>query len=112
YVKSFPDGKTVRQITFGGADWPDWSPDSSNVYCRKQGVLYKVPISPEDGSDTARPTVIYTGRFGQPAYHMSDYAVDPEGKIVLIEPSERGAIASHLNVVLNWFEIVAKKKPQ
>ena len=72
---------------------------------------HRPPIT-YSGISLPRPTTVYSGRFGQADYHMSDYAVAPDGKLLLIEPSERGAIASHLNVVLNWHEIVTKKKLQ
>lgn len=109
YVRSFPDGQTTRQLTFGGADWPEWSPDGSTLYYRRQGMLWSVPISTTEGTTTGKPTLVYSGRFGQADYHMSDYAVAPDGRILLIEPSEKGPVVSHLNVVLNWHQLVAPR---
>jgi Tol biopolymer transport system component len=109
YVKSFPDGQQTRQITFGGGDWPEWAPDGKLLYYRHKGALNSIPISPTDGNPAGRAAVIYTGRFGQADFEMPDYTVAPDGKVLLIELSDRGPTVSSMNVVLNWYETVGPK---
>jgi Tol biopolymer transport system component len=111
YVRSFPGGQQTRQITFGGGDWPEWAPDGKMLYYRQKGVLYSVPLSPTDGTPTGRPVPVYTGRFGQSDYEMTDYTVAPDGRVLIIELSDKGPTVASMNVVLNWHEIVARRGP-
>jgi serine/threonine protein kinase/dipeptidyl aminopeptidase/acylaminoacyl peptidase len=106
YVKSFPDGQQTRQITFGGGDWPEWAPDGKLLYYRHKDTLYSIPLSANDGNPAGRASVVYTGRFGQSDYEMPDYTVAPDGRVLLIELSERGPSVSSMNVVLNWYEVL------
>jgi dipeptidyl aminopeptidase/acylaminoacyl peptidase len=110
YIRSFPDGKVTKQVTYGGGDVPDWSPDSSLLYFRKSGILYSIPISPLDGTPGSKATVVYSKRFGQADFHMTDFAISPTGGILLIEPSERAPTVRHLNVILNWHRLVEPKR--
>jgi hypothetical protein len=109
YIRSFPDGKATKQVTTEGGDVPDWSPDGSLVYFRNKGILYGVSISP-DGTPAAKPAIVYARRFGQADYHMTDYAISPRGRILLIEPSEHGPTVQHVNMILNWHELVAPSR--
>jgi Tol biopolymer transport system component len=111
YIRSFPDGKVTKQVTYGGGDVPDWSPDGKTLYFRQKGILYSVPISPADGTPGSKPAIVYSKRFGQADYHMTDYAISPGGRILLIEPSEQGPTVRNVNVVLNWHQLVAPGKP-
>jgi serine/threonine protein kinase/Tol biopolymer transport system component len=107
YLRSFPDGQQTRQITFGGGDWPEWAPDGKLLYYRQKGTLCSIPVSPVDGTPAGRASVVYASRFGQADYEMTDYTVAPDGRIMLIELSDKGPKVSSLNVVLNWHELVA-----
>ena len=53
YVRTFPGGQLNLQVTFGGGDWPQWSPAGDRLYFRNKGKLYSVPFSPDDGPPAA-----------------------------------------------------------
>jgi hypothetical protein len=106
YIRSFPDGSQTRQITFEGGDWGVWSPDGSKLYFRRHRQLWAVSISPADGSVIGRPSLVYEKRFGQSDFDLPDYTIAPDGRILLIEPSERGPTVDRIEVIANWQQIL------
>ncbi|HTL31022.1 MAG TPA: protein kinase [Tepidisphaeraceae bacterium] len=107
-MQRFPDGAQLHQVTTGGGDWPLFSPDGSTLYYRQAGKLMAVQISNENGMPIDRPTVLYDRDFGQSDVDLGDYTVAPDGRLLLIEPSERGPKATQVNVMLNWYEPLLK----
>ncbi len=109
FLKSFPDGKTSRQVTVGGGDWPEWSPDGKTLYYRAKNRLYALPLDPDTGAPAARPAVVYDKPFGQCDFELNDYTIDPQGRLLIVEPSERGPKVHQINVVLNWWQALATR---
>lgn len=107
-LRRFPDGTVDKQVTPGGAEWPQWSPDGKTLYFRKQQKLWSAPISLEDGSVTGPPEVVYDRDFGQSDFQLGDYAVAPDGRILVVEPSESGPRVSNLHVVLHWYNALSR----
>jgi hypothetical protein len=113
HVRSFPDGKQTRQISFGGGDWPKWAPAPSagepalfTLYYRTPGALQSIQIDPRDGSTSDRPKQVYGRNFGQSDANLIDYEVAPDGRLLIIEPSERGPKVSEVRMVLNWHRLL------
>jgi Tol biopolymer transport system component len=102
YLRSFPDGLVQRQISMDGASEPNWSPDGTKLYYRSSDALYMAPVSPEDGQITGPATVVYHERFGQSDEDLLDYAVAPDGRLLLVAPSEKPTSVQHIVVLLNW----------
>ena len=50
--------------------------------------------------------LVYDKEFGQSDFDLADYTVAPDGRIILIEPSERGPKVDHINVILNWHRLL------
>jgi Tol biopolymer transport system component len=109
YVRRFPDGQLSQQVTFGGGDWPQWSPSGDRIYFRNKSKLYAVPFSPTEGASGKRPTLEYDHKFGQSDFDLPDYTVAPDGRLLLVEPSERAPTASEIKVLLNWPTLVRRK---
>jgi Tol biopolymer transport system component len=105
FARKFPDGET-RQLTVGGGDWPEWSPDGNKVYYRSEGKLHSVAINSQTAVALDRPTVAYEKPFGQGELEQSDYALDNKGRLLLIEPAENGYQARNVNLILNWWKLL------
>jgi len=106
-LRSYPSGTRTRQASTGGGDWPVWSPaEPGKLYFRAGGKLHAVTVDLADGSVIARPPPIYAGVFGQTAFDMPDYTAHPDGRLLLIEQSERGPSVSQINVILNWHRLM------
>src|SRR5690606_30662713 len=95
------DGLQQRQISFGGGAWPVFAPDGRSLYYRTSEGLMSVEIG-EDGRATTRPRVVYDKPFGQSDPLAYDYTVAPDGRILIVEPSERRPSVDHMRIINNW----------
>ena len=105
YLVSFPDGQTTRQVTFNGGASPAWSPNGQSLYFVAPEGLVSVNIK-SGGTVTGKPTVIYDRPFGQSDPIARDYAIAPDGRPLIVEPSERRPTVSHLRVITNWHRLL------
>jgi len=88
-------------------------PERKQVFREEEGGVARRDViahleTIENGMPIDRPIVVYDRDFGQSDVDLSDYTVAPDGRILLIETSERGAKATHVNVMLNWYEPLLK----
>jgi len=105
YIKAFPDG-AVRQVSTGsGGGEPEWTADGRKLYYRGKAGLYLAPIA-ANWADGSRPALVCRKPFGQCDADLSDYAVTPDGRLLVIEPSGRGATVAQATVVLNWHQLL------
>jgi Tol biopolymer transport system component len=100
YLVTCPDGQTTRQVTFGGGANPAWSPSGQTLYFVAPQGLVSVNIGSSGSID--KPTVVYDKPFGQSDPIARDYVIAPDGRPLIVEPSERRPTVSHLRVITNW----------
>ena len=105
YLVRYPDGQTTRQVTFGGGLNPAWSPNGKTLYYVAPQGLVSVSIA-SGGTVTDKPTVVYNKPFGQSDPIARDYAIAPDGRPLIVEPSERRPTVSHLRVITNWYRLL------
>ena len=105
YLVRYPDGQTTRQVTFGGGLNPAWSPNGKTLYYVAPQGLVSVSIA-SGGTVTDKPTVVYIKPFGQSDPIARDYAIAPDGRPLIVEPSERRPTVSHLRVITNWYRLL------
>jgi serine/threonine protein kinase/Tol biopolymer transport system component len=111
YIGSFPpSGKPPRQVSTGSGTRPEWTSDGRKLYYRSKGALYLAPIA-TNWTDGSRPAVVSRRRFGQSDADLSDYAVAPDGRLLVVEPLERATAATHIAVVLNWPKLLDAATP-
>ena len=105
YLAGFPAGEPTRQVSFGGGECPIWSPDGKTLYFIAAQQLVSVPITP-DGSISGGQAVVYGKPFGQSDPIARNYAIAPDGRPLIVEPSERRPTVLHLNVITDWYELL------
>jgi WD40 repeat protein len=113
WVRSFPDpGAPVRLSSEGGRD-PTWSPDGKELFYHNGSKLLSVSIeSASPDFRVAAPRVLFEGGF---AYDDTDaglrfYDVAPDGRFLMIDPSDAGSTAS-IVVVQSWDEELKRLLP-
>jgi hypothetical protein len=74
------------------------------LYYRSAGKIYAISLAP-DGSVGGRPQLVYDKPFGQGTYDAPDYTVCPDGRLLLVEPSERGPKVDQIHILLNWYDL-------
>lgn len=105
YLASLPDGAQRRQISVTGGTWPYFGRDATKLYYRAQGKLWIVGLS-ETGYVTGPPTVAYGKPFGQSDPLARDYTIAADGRVLLIEPSERRPVVRQIRFITNWFAML------
>ena len=135
YVRAFPSGSGIRQISEGGGDWPRWRGDSQELFYRQRGtgnipatinVEYSVAIS-ANGSElkVGQPEPVLRLFLLTPPHSVDylPYDVSPDGKRFLYlrldrrtnTPAATATIVETspdpplgLAVVLNWLSTLKK----
>jgi hypothetical protein len=88
-----------------GGSAPVWAPNSRDIYFLKGEQLATVSLDGE-GNPTGRDRVLFT----VPTYQglrveSSDYFdIMPDGQHFVFLMSQVSSVATHYNVVLNWFQ--------
>jgi len=107
YVEQFPDLGSKTQISTGGGQSPQWSPDGDEIFYRRPdtGALMAVQIGSEPTLTVAAPLLItdeYYARRGPYSFGFRMYDVFPDGERFLMFKETRAT--NHLiHVVLNAF---------
>jgi serine/threonine protein kinase/Tol biopolymer transport system component len=109
-VRAFPSGSPDRQISNSGGDSPEWSPRAARLIFRSGSSLLTVDINKDDGTAMGRSSIIYNRRFGQADFDLASYTTAPDGKLLLIEPSEKTVPVNQINVIVNWFARLKETK--
>jgi serine/threonine protein kinase/Tol biopolymer transport system component len=105
YLVTCPDGQTTRQVTFAGGASPAWSPNGKTLYFVVPQGLSSVSIT-SGGTVTSKATIVYDKPFGQSDPIARNYAIAPDGRPLIVEPSERRPTVSHLCVITNWYSLL------
>ena len=105
HVGAFPGGEPTRQVSFGGGESPMWSPDGTLLYFISNNALVSGPVS-ADGAISAAPKIVYDKPFGQSDPIATNYAIAPDGRVMIVEPSERRPTVTHLNVITDWYRLL------
>ena len=123
YVQRFPDLGERQQISTDGGIDPLWSPDGRALYYLGTGGgapddMRVVSIDPGPPFSVGRPDVLFSTvelLFRRPRGEGRYHDIAPDGQQFLIlsrqGASEAGAVASQIDVVLNWFEEVTERVP-
>ncbi|MGK2856560.1 MAG: protein kinase domain-containing protein [Thermoanaerobaculia bacterium] len=100
YVRSFPAGDRLLQLSTGGARTPRWSPTGSEVFFLAQDKVMSVPLSPRgDALEAGVPRVLFT----IPANAAGgSYEISPDGKRFLIPILTEGRKPNEIEVISRW----------
>ena len=106
YAMSFPDSASRRQITNGGGDHPIYSPDGKSLYYRSpSGTLMRFSLG-DNGMPSDKASVHYARPFGQSDPLARDFTVAPDGRVLVVEASERRVQTTHIRAVTRWYDLI------
>ncbi len=110
FVRSFPDGRTQRQISVTDGANNRWSRDGKEIFYVNRGGLFAVPIKTAQGSFEAGAPVEL---FRNPAFVELEtlYDAAPDGRrFLVVEPVEADKAASPaIHVVQNWTAMLSNR---
>lgn len=109
FVTTYPQPGARWQVSARGGQEAVWSPDSRELYFRRDTRMFAVPINPGANPPVGRATVLFEGRYlyepnnpGRPHY---DVALD--GRFLMIS-SEAGP-TDEVQIALNWTKYLASE---
>jgi serine/threonine-protein kinase len=108
FVASFPDMRSKRQVSSGGATEPRWSRNGRELYFVSGGRLMAAPVTPGPALQVGNPRPLFSVEGYRRARNHPQYDVAPDGRFVMIReaPVAPGAMYAE-----NWFtELLAKVK--
>ena len=111
YVQPFPGPGGKWQVSVSGGTEPVWSHDGSEIFYRVGDKMMAVRVA-HDGSFSAEsPRLLFEGRFVPTRRGEAAYDVSPDGRRFLMVQRDLQSVITHLNVVLNFSEELARLAP-
>jgi hypothetical protein len=105
WVRSFPDGKTARQISVDGGIEPRWC-RCGELFYRKGAVWLSTRISTQHELRWDPPHVAFQTDFiDTPG---TSYDVSPDGQRLLVVKRATPDIRNKLHVITNWYANLQK----
>jgi hypothetical protein len=111
FVDAFPALGSRRQISVDQGSEPRWSRDGRELFCRSRSRMVAVPVDMAHGLAPGKPVVLFDGPYIVDQLTGLDYDVAPDGRFLMIKPSEQEQAPPRLNVVLNWTEELKARVP-
>lgn len=102
WVRSFPDGDTVRQISVDGGIEPVWCRECDELFWRRGNQWFASAITLEPELSWEPPRKVFETDFVDTPGRSYDVSLD--GERLLVVKRTREPVRTKLHVVLNWFE--------
>jgi Tol biopolymer transport system component len=110
YVQPFPGPGGKWLISTGGGTEPVWNRNGRELFYRSGEKMMAVEIVSQPRFSPARPKVLFEKESPATYANLSNYDVLPDGKrFLMVQNSEQEA--THINVVLDWFEELKRRVP-
>lgn len=112
YIQPFPGPGPRRQVTVDGGTQPVWRGDGRELFYVRGRSIYALTVG-APGTFVGKPALLFQGQYFTGARGIADYDATPDGlRFVMVKPSEEELVPPRLNIVLNWFDEVARRVPQ
>jgi serine/threonine protein kinase len=101
YVRTFPSGSGVWQVSTGGGREPFWSRDGRTLYYSNAHDLVSVEVSTAGGFTAGPPHVVVPRAVGDGGPLFQNAQIAPDGRL-LVEVPRAPASERPYRLVLNW----------
>ena len=103
-VRPYPGPGGVRQISTEGGDRPIWSWDGREIFYRRGNEVIAYFL------ETRKSISLFEGPYVRASFNAS-YDVAPDGRFVMIQPSEDELADRPIHIVDNWFSELRRRVP-
>jgi serine/threonine-protein kinase len=110
FVHPFPGPGGPRQVSTEGGDAPVWASSGREIFYLAQGSVVAVSIEFSPSLRTGKPQVLFSDHYAG-SYFGSTYDVAPDGRFLMILPSEDENTPRPVYVVQGWFEELKRRVP-
>jgi serine/threonine-protein kinase len=109
YIRRFPGGGGMRQVSTGGGAYPVWNPNGKELFYRSGDKMMAVAVETEGDLVLGRPTVLFERPY-PPGF--STFAVTPDGRrFIDLDDSVAEPAPTHLVLVQNFGEELKRLAP-
>ena len=112
YVQPYPGPGAKYQISTEGGTEPVWNPNGKELFYRNGNKMVAAEVVTHPRFAVGKARVLFEGPYATVARRVSDasgYDVSPDGLQFLMD--KQSGEATHINVVLNWFEELKRRVP-
>jgi len=111
YVRAYPGGGSLIQVSQDGGDGPVWSPDGNTIYYTRGRDYMAAPFTVDSGAPTVSAArVLFRVDGSVTAEGDAYYDLTPDGEaFVVVEPLESGA--RELRLIRGWVGEVEELVP-
>jgi serine/threonine-protein kinase len=110
YLRRFPGGGGMRQISTGGGEYSAWNPNGKELFYRGGDNMMAVAVETEGDLVLGRPTALYERRY--PRTLFSTFSVTPDGqRFIDIDDSVAEPAPTSLVLVQNFGEELKRLAP-
>jgi serine/threonine-protein kinase len=102
FVQPVATSGLCRQVSVEGGREPIWSRDGRELFFRTGRRIFAVPVDTTRGFTVGKPVMLFERPYLVDLLTGFDYDVAPDGRFLMIKPSEDEQAPARLNVVLNW----------
>lgn len=110
YVRRYPDGGSLRQVSSDGGAYPVWSASGKELFYRNGDKLMAVAVETDKNLVLGSPTVLFERRYGRSLF--STFAVSSDGhRFIDLDDSVAEPTPTHLVLVQNFSEELKRLVP-
>jgi eukaryotic-like serine/threonine-protein kinase len=113
YVQPFPGPGGKWQISTDSGQEPVWNTRGGELFYRSGNKIMAVEIDTVSGFSAGTPRMLFEGPYLTTSGSFPSYDISPDGqRFLMLKPVESQASApTHINIVLNWFEVLKTTAP-
>ena len=112
FLRSRIDPAQRQKVSNAGGAEPVWAHDGRQLFYRNGDKMMAVPILASAGRSRAGiPQELFEGSFVSGTLDAANYDVMPDGQRFLMVQAERQSVTRAVQVLINWFEVVATAAP-
>ncbi len=109
WIRSFPSGDVIRQISVDGGIEPLWCWGSGELFYRRGNQWFSTHISLQPELSWEPPRLAFETDFLDSAGRS--YDVSPDGRRLLVVKRTREPIRTKIHIVHNWFDELERLVP-
>jgi Tol biopolymer transport system component len=98
YVRPYPGPGDRVTVSARGGTRPMWAPDGSEIYYRRGGQIWAVPVRGEPDFRAGEPGLLFEGTYGP------NYDVAPDGDGFIVVELQGAVMPDRFHIVFNWFD--------
>ncbi len=109
WVRSYPDGSIVHQVSVDGADEPIWGRDCDELFFHYGNTWWAVTVTLEPELSWEPPRVVFETEFIP--LPGSDYEVSADGQRLFVIKRTEPQTRTKLHTITNWFDELNRLVP-